>query len=272
MRAEDVLDAGAIFETHKWSTKLDPLSSFPSAFENYCEMLSRLNHEERALVLTLTRTYRWISEPERRAKLLEAIRKLSFALPSTIRRIVLLPCKKPQSQGPKSSDSVFYSLREYQANIKQIIAPRSLVFCGHIADFKHKNNTHTVLVLVDDYVGSGETAESCIKEIRSLGTNIEILVLAIAAHRSGIIELAKKHCTVIAAEVFHRGINDNSYLTDKTTAIAIMRRLEDKLGTSDDCRFGWKATEGLLTMARTPNNTFPVFWQSKNRWIAPFPR
>lgn len=44
-----------------------------------------------------------------------------------------------------------------------------------------------------------------------------------------------------------------------------------------DYSFGYKESEALVTMTRTPNNTFPLYWfeaklDKNNKWQAPFPR
>jgi hypothetical protein len=52
-----------------------------------------------------------------------------------------------------------------------------------------------------------------------------------------------------------------------------MEHIEKNLDIPDDYLFGYKKSEALVTMIRTPNNTFPVFWYNKkNEDNAPFPR
>lgn len=52
-----------------------------------------------------------------------------------------------------------------------------------------------------------------------------------------------------------------------------MKQIETKMYIQDKFRFGYCKSESLVTMCRTPNNTFPVFWEEKgNMKTAPFPR
>jgi len=278
MRAETILDAGALFDKHGWSTRNEPTSPFPDLFENYCRMLGRLDDDERSLVLALTKAYRWISAQERSQKLLDSVDKLIAAISSisSIRQVIMTPLKKSPTLGSKSSDVIFYMAREYEDNIRRRLHPRRLVFCGNISALKSQVKPGAALVLVDDYVGSGDTTQECIDELPPLPAGVKIYAFALAAHHAGVAQLAKTGCIVIASEVLHRGINDNSILTDKAAAVSVMQRLEEKLSVKSEFRFGWKATEGLITLARTPNNTFPIFWIDKRlrggHWVPPFPR
>ncbi len=52
-----------------------------------------------------------------------------------------------------------------------------------------------------------------------------------------------------------------------------MEEIEDKMSVKRNYRLGYGQSEALVTMCRTPNNTFPVFWEEKgNMKLAPFPR
>ena len=51
-----------------------------------------------------------------------------------------------------------------------------------------------------------------------------------------------------------------------------MESIEEKIKAHDNEKLGYMGSEALITLARTPNNTFPVFWKQKNNKKAPFPR
>ena len=52
-----------------------------------------------------------------------------------------------------------------------------------------------------------------------------------------------------------------------------MKRIEHELGVSEEYEFGYGKSEGLVTLIRTPNNTFPVFWyEPSSDNLAPFVR
>ncbi len=51
-----------------------------------------------------------------------------------------------------------------------------------------------------------------------------------------------------------------------------MESIEKKIKPHKNEKLGFKSSEALITLIRTPNNTFPVFWKQKKDRIAPFPR
>ena len=52
-----------------------------------------------------------------------------------------------------------------------------------------------------------------------------------------------------------------------------MKNIEEAIQVSDDYKFGYKGSEALVKMIRTPNNTFPIYWlRNKKNKFAPFPR
>ena len=70
-----------------------------------------------------------------------------------------------------------------------------------------------------------------------------------------------------------KGISDKYSDTELSKKIKLMEHIEKNLDIPDDYLFGYKKSEALVTMIRTPNNTFPVFWYNKkNEDNAPFPR
>ena len=65
------------------------------------------------------------------------------------------------------------------------------------------------------------------------------------------------------------------YYTDEEAEhrLKLMEEIEDKMSVKRNYRLGYGQSEALVTMCRTPNNTFPVFWEEKgNMKLAPFPR
>lgn len=53
----------------------------------------------------------------------------------------------------------------------------------------------------------------------------------------------------------------------------VMEMIENRIKVRGDFKFGYAGSEALIRMARTPNNTFPVYWlKNKKNPHAPFPR
>ena len=55
-----------------------------------------------------------------------------------------------------------------------------------------------------------------------------------------------------------------------------MSSIETSIGVTEDYRLGYASSEALVSMIRTPNNTFPIYWfrnkKEKLNLHAPFPR
>lgn len=73
-----------------------------------------------------------------------------------------------------------------------------------------------------------------------------------------------------------KGISDYNTGADVMDKKNIMRNIEKRIFTSiDEYSLGFKESESLITLLRTPDNTFPIFWSNYKKHInirPPFPR
>jgi hypothetical protein len=51
-----------------------------------------------------------------------------------------------------------------------------------------------------------------------------------------------------------------------------MKDIEKKINIRGEFSLGYKQSESLISMIRTPNNTFPVFWEKNDFFKPPFER
>ena len=102
-----------------------------------------------------------------------------------------------------------------------------------------------------------------------------MIVVAIAAQQESI-----EYLNNVGVELYHsihspKGISDfyTSPLLDSKTLL--MKKIE-KLIPSKNFNFGYKKSEAVITLLRTPNNTFPIFWQGYSKddvdYESPFSR
>lgn len=280
MLAEDLLKVGELFDALGWPTEPDTTSPIPKLFERYCRMAARLSPTQRALVLDLTKHYRWLQADERKVLLLTAWANLCQTLAPACKSIVVAPLLKPRSKRPKSSDALWYDLQEYRANIEEQLGGRLLHFEKTGLGFRKflRNHPDAALILVDDYVGSGETA---LGDISRLAGKIPELTqtlpfLLVIAIQSDTLHKLATRCFVVAATTLPKGISDCTPLEDRTAALTIMDSIGALLDIPKEDRLGYASTEALATLKRTPNNTFPVFWTNRNVrgvvWDSPFTR
>lgn len=280
MLAEELLKIGELFEALGWPTVVDRSGPIPALFERYCRMAARLSPDQRTLVLELTKHYRWFREEERRDLLLTAWADLCRALPAACKHVVVAPLLKPRSKRPKSSDALWYQLQEYRANLTAQVENRRLHFAKTGRGFRKIVERHpdAVLVLVDDYVGSGETASGDLSrladEMPVLRTELPFL-LVLAVQEAALSALSPT-CRVVSATRLRRGISDEVPAESRAAALNIMNSIGVLLEIPTGERLGYAATEALATLSRTPNNTFPVFWTNRKVdgvvWDSPFTR
>ncbi|WP_437316523.1 phosphoribosyltransferase-like protein [Sorangium sp. So ce385] len=282
MKAEELLLIGQLFNSLGWPTEVDEHSQFPDLFERFCRMFSRLDQQQRALLLELTKSYTWIKPQATPSVFITAWKKMITQLPPSAQFIVVTPLLKPASTRPKSSDSIYYIAQGHHANLDSTIKPRQLKFCKSTSTFAKKcgNANNAALVLVDDYVGSGDTAIKALAQLRKdfPNTNPAItIVLALAAQTEAIAPLAAQGCLLVADQMLNRGISDNQILASAIpNAMQIMDSIGKRIGVKKADRFGYSHTEALATLTRTPNNTFPVYWTDRKVggkvWDSPFTR
>ena len=63
---------------------------------------------------------------------------------------------------------------------------------------------------------------------------------------------------------FRKGISDYYSDDQLVGCLRTMKGIENKLKVSSKFRLGFAQSEALISLIRTPNNTFPVFWKSKD--------
>ncbi|EHR6922404.1 hypothetical protein KUK83_000147 [Vibrio parahaemolyticus] len=137
--------------------------------------------------------------------------------------------------------------------------------------FNTHGKKHTNIILVDEFVGSGQTIIGRVKRLKDLFegngiTNINIRVKCLAASSIGIKKAEEAEIDLTAYLVIKQGISGHYDSTEVASKLALMDRLESILSTSYGTRnlpkLGYGGTESLYTRdsGNTPNSVFPIFW------------
>lgn len=126
-------------------------------------------------------------------------------------------------------------------------------------------------------MGSGETIKATLTEIlknRNIKQN-KIYIISISAQKESLDYINSLGISIYTEHLSRKGISDyySSPLLEEKTKIMIEI---EKLIPGNHFSFGYKRSEALITLMRTPNNTFPIFWKEykKNgdKFEAPFSR
>lgn len=189
--------------------------------------------------------------------------------------LFFVTCSPKEDAGSiKSSSTVLYQLKG--TTIKQHVDLSPYFVVDNIENVPKCNvQKNTTIVLVDDFVGTGETAISAVDYIHelvpTLADNKQIVLFCIVALREGIDRLSnigvKTYCSIEKK----KGISEEMSAENRSNAISMMQGIEERLkGLKKEFRFGYKGSEALVCLERCPNNTFPIYWLTKG--TAPYER
>lgn len=246
-----------------------------SIFRRYYETLKILDREQQEFLLELSDRFIHLTVNEYIDNMLEPLSKLRNDYKGA--NLIFLPCL-PESDADKikSSSIMIYQLKGTTIKSKINLSPFYVGNLNNHRLFSLINDSgKSIIVLVDDFIGTGETALGAVeyihKLIPSIKDNNHIVILSIIAMREGINNLDSQHIKVYSKKICVRGISDEYTGPELSRAIAIMHSIESKIKKLDrEMEFGYKRSEALVCMERCPNNTFPIYWQLKN--IAPYER
>lgn len=179
--------------------------------------------------------------------------------------------------GQRRLPSCSLVVREELIRYSPLLANKTVLCCDiEKASWIKNLKTNELVILVDDFVDSGETAVSAVNWLTdSFGTDPkQIVILSIAALEMGIDHVRQKtEVEVYAYYIFRKGISDYYSDDQRDGCLKTMAGIEDKLKVDSDFRLGYAQSEALISLIRTPNNTFPVFWKKKDKSSpAPFLR
>lgn len=271
-----LIELDKIFEEKKWKEK-----------ENYEKVLNTLSNfsniifekdEEYDLFLELLREFHWISLNDYYNSCKKLLTEIINDLDSSNQNIYIFPIiTKNQNSKIKSGYLVAYLIKSLIASIENIHTYKFEDVNNFVDIGKIKFKKNDVLLLVDDFIGSGETLEECIQDVKKANKNIgdKFKILTIAIKKDTYVRLSKKYNIYKKLEIL-KGISDYNTGDDINEKKLIMRNIENRIFSSiDDYSLGFKESESLITLLRTPDNTFPIFWNNYKKAInlkPPFPR
>ncbi len=271
-----VMKLYSIFREKNWSLKE---FGKHSVFDRFCSRLAELkNDEERDLIIELTNEFLWVKSNMYEEYLLVAFKKLFDSndwKPDKNKNIYICPLLPERDFNKlKSSTHMLYLCQsilmrtyiEFQEDqIRICETPKVLKLDDHITKMDS-------LILIDDFIGSGETALECLKYLKFLkDIDKKIYVVSLVAQEGGINNIVKEKVSVFAAKIRKRAITDMYSEIEAKEKIEIMRKISKDLKAPQNMLLGYSDTESLVSMIKTPNNTFPVYWYEKNNF-APFVR
>lgn len=286
-----IAKATQVFENKQWAIdkNSDDMSiNWQKRFNMYCSMLNQLEEIQQELILELTNEYVYISSIDYTAQLNCLLTKLYKGNYENVRKynkVYVMPLIAPTDKAlnkVKSSTYLAYmfsitelAYNEYlkDNNNKDVSFKR----VEEIESLPHgiNNKDGSIIFLVDDFIGTGDTAIEALDELLKAGISKEkIIVISLLGMNFGIEKLKSQGIQVFSSSIKYKGITDRYEGQELEQKKEIMKSIENNMNIKPELEFGYKGSEALVTMARTPNNTFPIFWQDdkKRGYLAPFPR
>lgn len=265
-----------VFTNKKWTDN----EGNELVFSNFCTLLSNLSNEQQELIIELAERYTWITLSEYQSRLISVFKSIELEKINGLRKIVLFPIMKPEDEKKtKSGHAILYMVRA----IKPLLSNYKNIEFYEIESYENLKETNfrlkpnEAMFLLDDFLGSGETIKSTIDEILT-NPNLhpsQLNVLSIAIQSESINYLVETNISYYSELIEKKGISDfydNSKVDEK---IEIMKEIE-RLIPGNHFSLGYNQSEGLITLMRTPDNTFPIFWKeykkNNQKYEAPFSR
>lgn len=281
----DILKLQKLFEQKGW-TNMDEFNNF---FQNFCLFMEKLDSEQHELVKDLTDDFLWLRISDYYKHLKRTLLKLDnykFLNLDTIYIIPLLAKSDRDSNKTKSSGTVAYTCQNPELKYSDLFKNTDFRIIDNLNRLPSVNKLKgrkNPILLIDDYIGSGDTAIEALNEVLNIRQyDKDTLFLAsLVCQETGLKLINSRGYEVLADIIRKKGISDKYHGVELNKNIQLMESIE-KILESDPkfdtkYKFGYKSSEGLVTMIRTPNNTFPLYWfeaqmDKKNKWKAPFPR
>ncbi|MAP55126.1 MAG: hypothetical protein CL605_09510 [Altibacter sp.] len=272
-----VMKLYALFADKKWNE----IEGNKKVFENFCKLTDNLTQEQTDLIFELTERYKWITYNEYNSRLTNILKTIYQDYGENTKKIYLFPIIKPEDEEKiKSGNNIIYMIR----GIKPFIEDYDKIKFEELNKFelliedKLKLKENEILLLVDDYVGSGETLKATLTEVFKNSTlvNDKIIVASIILQDDSLKFLNNIGIKSYSSDTVIKEISQFYKSPALEEKIKIMEEIEKLIPGGSNFSFGYEQSEALVTMIRTPDNTFPIFWKEhrKNgeKFKAPFPR
>ena len=275
-KASKLVCARARYQSKNWYSN--------DRFERLMRRIKTLNGEQKQLVLELTDKFEYIDLQQLILKVRNSLIALVNKKGCNVSSILIAPLKSPiiNFNNPfkgrnyvlagkeKSADYIFGIVARQDLNIKA-----NIQICSSPKELIRFYKDNCCIALVDDFVGSGETATTHVREYMTFlaHENIKVKlgqfnIVVAAAMKDGVDKVNKYGIDCFAQDIMDKGITCDTtkrqYQRDKN--VELMESIEEQLmpNMSKDYSFGYHHSEALISILdKAPNNTFPFYWYTQ---------
>ena len=271
----------SVFKEQNWDIE-ESTAGENSVFDMFCKRLEELESDaDRELMLELTRKYLVVNLEEYGKYMVDVFRKFIDRNKDKIGKtevIHMFPVQDKDYPAKTKSGNVMCYL--FQGNLMRRFDEFRNKRIRIIETFdgleKYKEDIECLL-LVDDFVGTGDTILGCINLIEEKGIKKErIKALTLVMQEQGRNAVEEYGVEIYSAVLRNKAITDNYSIEEAEKKIAQMKNVGKRIKAKKELYLGYKESEGLVSMIKTPNNTFPFYWHEGKRdgklCVPPFAR
>lgn len=187
---QQLISISSVFNDNGWKIKKE-LNPEDSLFNRFCERMLEVKDEEgQALFLDLAKRYLWLSSDFYFMNLLKALEHLvsEYEKLTSDTKVYVMMLIAPKDEGKtKSSAMLLYLFNDTRLRIDPRFSHYRFEIISDKESLHQKmDDKDAVLVLVDDYIGTGDTAVACVEQLDKLGIKMEqIAILSLVAQEEG---------------------------------------------------------------------------------------
>jgi hypothetical protein len=277
VKIQDIKKLIVLFQSKNWFKNPNQ----ENVFENFCNLLNNLTEEQKTLIHELSEQYLWVTNAEYGVRFNDLLNKIDEAKVKNCKTLYLFPIiKKVDENKLKSGDHSIYILKGHFAlNAKYNSIDIELIQTFDELRTRHfKNDGSELIFFIDDFIGSSETfEETWLEALKNPTITFDITYILTLVIQTAAFNYIYDNYSLspLFTESRAKGINDFYPNSVKAKKIEIMKDIE-RIFNPKSNSFGYKQSEALVTMIRTPDNTFPVFWMrytvKGENYIPPFLR
>lgn len=272
LKSDKLYHLNNVFVGHGWPV-VDGVER--SLFTKFCKTLELLTDRQQEFLISLTKDFLWIKGKDYEDILIEVVNEVRASVGDKM--IYFVPCKpKKDFDKVKSSDYVWYTLRDnifrYETDLGKVEMKNNFTEVNE----SELLSGNAVVVLVDDFVGTGGTCSTTLGDLRQNLSRLQnfnsVKILTLVAQQEGINLMNAAGVELFYGKLAKKGIEDSNRTDDeKYQMYVLMDQIEARIpGFDKTYRYGYKASEALVSMIRCPNNTFPIYWFIPN--VSPYER
>lgn len=256
-----------ILNSHSWYHQLTREDQ-NDIFERFYQLIRRTSPgDERNIIYELTKNLENIDYNTIQLSTDLLIKCIPDEYIRDARKIFFIPVGTEDGKGSTKSGANIVNYAKASTSFDSRIAPKrdNVHFLSSIeALYKYRKRANSLIILCDDFIGSGRQYEDCLSWYDKYKVESDKLILIVnIIHSLGLNNLSN-HYNIIYDKEHKRGITDNTSI-DTTSSLIIMERFEKKLNIPPQYSLGADQCEALIAIGRrAPNNTFPIFWCSKS--------